>query len=560
MTHRTTHAAIVLLGFGAFAIGCAKIMGIEGGVLEPPQDASADGIPGRDSSPDGAGGIDSGVDSGADKETSAGDADAGLDSTGGSSGGEAGGDSDAPNDVATDADVTAPPCDANEPIDNAQGVFVSSALGDDSLGNGSQLSPFQTIAKGLQVAATAHKSIVYLDIGTYKESVAFTAAESGIVLRGGFKSQGASWTRDCDARKQTLIKAPGATAIEVNGTLSPSGLRELTVTTKATGNSPADLSGESIYAVRVSGNGAKFTLFAVDVIAGNGGAGGPASPGVTPASATGTCGTATPACSDGANGTPGAVAAPASAGVFSASGYTPGDGDPGGEGSPGHNGGLGAPTTVNGCTSCSGCTGVNCGCTCCNPGCLQGCLPNSCLQSTESKTSPPGPCGCGGAGATAGSRGRGGGASVALFMSGNVSVVMDYASLTAGVGGAGSPGGAGVDGASGSDGTTQFTNCPTGSCSCQTQCGGPSCWCSTTGPTQTVTSQPGSKGGTGGPSSKGGGGSGGPGFAVVLVDGATLVDTQSVMSPGAGGPGAEGAPVGSAGTKLVISGADAAVD
>lgn len=441
-----------------------------------------------------------------------------------------------------------PPCDPNELLDEPHGMFVSVSTGDDVNGNGSEIAPLKTIAKGLQAASASTRKIVYLDEGTYAEKVVFTSAAAGILVRGGFARKGASWTRDCKASTQTLLQAPSAIAVEVSGTAVASGLSELTITTKAAGNSLPDIAGESVYGVHVSGDGTSFSLHAVTILAGDGGDGGVPSPGVTPPAAEGTCDNPAPACSDGALGMNGGSAKAAPSGAFALGGYLPGDGGVGATGEPGHNGAPG-PTNANSCTSCSGCGALHCNCACAQSGCNNYCDAGS--QSAVQVTSPPGPCGCGGPGGTGGASGRGGGASVALFVAGNATVSVSYGSLTAGKGGSGSAGGAGALGASGSDGAKSGAQCATGSCTCSVNSGGGAS-CGTSGPTTLVTSAVGQNGGSGGMSSKGAGGAGAPSYAVVLVGGATLVDDHATFAPGTGGTGADGAPSGSMGPKLVL--------
>ncbi len=455
-------------------------------------------------------------------------------------------DSDAVSMTALDAAAPDPPCDKAEKPSSTDGIFVSANSGNDESGNGSEINPVKTVAKGLQAASAASKAFVYLDVGTYSEKVVFTSGESGVQIRGGFKTVGATWERDCDARKLTLLKSPQAVAVEVTGTSPTSGLRDLTVTTKAVGATPSDAPGESVYGIRVTGAGAKFSLVGVVVISGGGGAGGVASPGTTPPAASGTCATA---CSDGAHGTNAVVVASAPTGAFTANGYVPSDGPSGVNGGPGHNGAAGAPTTMNNCTQCTGCGALHCYCACAQAGC-----GNSCDFGNKSLipvTTAVGACGCAGAGAIGGRPGRGGGAAVALFVSGGATVSASYSSLTAGVGGDGASGGAGVPGALGSDGAVSSSQCAQGDCTCSVNGGGgPSC--GTTSPPQTVSSAQGVKGGGGGTSGKGGGGAGGPSFGAVLIGGASLIDDHTVLAGSNGGLGADGAAVGARGSKLSL--------
>ena len=488
-------------------------------------------------------GLVAGVDFGAVKPNGAG----GTETTTGTGTGTGTGGASTGSSSGTGGTATTAPCDPNEALDTANGVFVSATSGDDVTGNGSAIAPLKTIAKGLQAASAAAKKIVYLDEGTYPEKVVFTSSEAGIVVRGGFARQGASWLRFCDAATHTLLQAPSAIAVEVSGTQTTSGLSELTITTKAAGASVADTAGESVYAVRVSGDGTKLSLHAVTILTGDGGKGGVATPGATPPPAMGTCDKSMPACSNGVTGADAAPSKAATAGNFAAGGYTPGDGEIGANGAPGDNGAAGK-ATASSCTSCTGCGALHCSCACAQSGCGNYCDAGS--QGTVSVSSPAGPCGCGGPGGLGGASGRGGGASVALFVAGNATVSVSYASLSAGKGGDGSLGGAAALGGVGSDGKTGSAQCATGSCTCNLNGGNASC--GTNGVTTPVTSAAGQKGGNGGASSKGGGGAGAPSYAVVLVGGATLVDDHTVFAASAGGTGADGAPSGDVGPKLVL--------
>lgn len=462
-------------------------------------------------------------------------------------GGSAGAPGEGGLDAKPDAPITGLPCDPVEQVDETSGVFVSHDTGDEN-GNGSALGPVKTLAKALQIASTLNKKTVYVDVGVYPEKVVFTSAEAGIILRGGFTRKGATWERDCQAHTKTLLQSPEAIAVQVIGTTTASGLRELTITTKASGSSVPDGEGESIYAVHVTGDNTKFSLTGVSVVAGDGGKGGLASPGTTPGAATGTCGTSNQSCGDGGSGVNGATVLPASEGTFSAAGYAPGTGQSGQNGLSGNNGAAGPAQSQSPCTQCSGCGALHCNCACCQSGCGNWCEGGN--KSEITVTTQPGPCGCHGQGAKGGQPGRGGGASVALFAAGNTTVSVSYSSLVAGEGGAGSPGGNGAPGGEGSSGTSSVSSCETGDCKCDfVGCGAS---CGTTGSTIYVVSSIGAKGGKGGSSSKGGGGAGGPSYAAVLIGGATLVDDHATLVPDNGGAGADGAPNGSQGPKLAI--------
>ncbi len=470
---------------------------------------------------------------------------AGGNTVDGGSAGESGNTANG-GDAGTGVVVQPAPCDATEQPSPATGVFVSHETGS-ATGTGSALDPFKTIMSGVQAAGAAGKKVVYVDKGTYAEQLVFTAGEAGVIVRGGFARQGATWVRSCGSRDLTLVQAPKAVAIDVSGTTVASGVRELTITTRA-GASLPDAAGESVYGVRVVGAGVKFSLYDVAVVAGDGGNGGAASPGTTPSAATGTCGSTT-ACGDGLAGTDGIQAPAALAGTFTAMGYTPGDGAVGKNGGLGHAGAVGVAATMNNCTSCPTCGALHCLCACAQTGC-----GNYCDAGPTNKgqvSSPLGACGCGGPGAIGGKAGRGGGASVALFVGGGATVSLSYSSLIAGKGGDGSAGGSAAPGASGSDGATASASCATGNCLCNFVGGGAQC--GTDAPSVPVTSQKGAKGGSGGGGSKGGGGAGGSSYGAVLFGGSTIVpDDQTRLFGATGGTGADGAPAGLVGLKLVV--------
>jgi len=442
-------------------------------------------------------------------------------------------DTSEPTDIAADtvlptdtvgsevSDGSPPACDPSTKPDETMGVFAS-PTGSDGTGDGTALKPLRSIGAALVKANALGRSRVYLDVGTYPESVNIGDPPAGVFVEGGWKAIGASWGRNCagDARAQTVIASPSNIGVLVDAPKKPSGLRRLTVTTKANGASPIDTSGEAVFGVFIRGNGAVFTLENVDVIGGNGGNGGTAKNGI-PSSTSFVCAAS---CSTGAAGAGSPAASGAKVpGGFGASGYTPADGSPGVKGSDGQMGTSGGSGSSGSCvTSCSSlvpdCTGVT-----------------SCSAAVAIKTAANGSCGCGGSGGAGGGRGRGGGAAVSVLIIGDsVDVQIVGSRLQAGNGGKGSDGGLGADGSPGSTGKAGD------SISCAASCGrDPSCNCA---PSSTATviagGTAGGVGGTGGRGGNGGAGAGGQSYALVTIGTAQKVTTTSVtLAHGTGGSG-----------------------
>src|SRR5262245_53527498 len=214
----------------------------------------------------GKGGADAGnVDAGAGKGGTAGSkggsagsggaaATRGSSGAGGSGGATGSGGSSAGGSSGTAGAGGAPPCDPSERP--AEGLFVS-VNGNDTTGAGSPALPLKTIRQGLAAAAAAGKSVVFVDQGTYPESLALSAANSGVTVRGGFKATGAAWQRDCSdgARSKTVVASPTNVGARITGVTQRTTLQTLTILTRATGNSGMSQSGESCYGVFVSGAG-----------------------------------------------------------------------------------------------------------------------------------------------------------------------------------------------------------------------------------------------------------------------------------------------------------------
>ncbi|HWB74490.1 MAG TPA: hypothetical protein VG755_06035, partial [Nannocystaceae bacterium] len=170
------------------------------------------------------------------------------------------------------SDTGVPECD---PDAVADGVFASAASGDDVAGDGTAMRPVATIGLAIKVALASEQRTIYLDEGVYDEAVGLPDAPLGLVIEGGWVRIGAQWSIDCsdDVVQRTVIAAPASSSfvVEASGVTHPSALRRMTLATKASGASPEDASGESIYGVRVLGEGSVLALEDVVVNAGDGG-------------------------------------------------------------------------------------------------------------------------------------------------------------------------------------------------------------------------------------------------------------------------------------------------
>lgn len=422
-----------------------------------------------------------------------------------------------------------PPCDAAEAP--GAGVYVSAAFGLPG-GLGTSATPLKSIAAGLDAAAAAGATRVYVDEGTYPEALKFDDRHVGIVVEGGWKGSEAGWRRDCAEgfRARTIVESPELVGVTVEVTKpgAASGLASLTVTTRAPAPPAPAAPGETTVGVLVRGP-ASFRLATVKVVAARGGAGG-AVPPATGQVASAACG----ACASGAAGTPAPAAPSGRAAAFTDEGFAPGDG------AEGAGGGTGLAGTPGGAGQTSTCAVQTTG------QCNDAVNPPFCGFINGTISATPGRCGCGGAGGAGGGAGRGGGASVALLVLGEGTVALDHANLTAVGGGAGSPGGAGAEGAAGEAGRAG-TNATCFTASMQSGAQGPACSCQLASPKTLLGGPTGGRGGAGGKGAAGSGGAGGPAHAWVVVGGAgspgVLADPATVLVAGPGGAGA-GAPAG----------------
>jgi hypothetical protein len=438
-------------------------------------------------------------------------------------------------------EAPAAPCVAGE--EPGAGVFVDPRVGDDA-NEGSMLRPFQTLTQAANAAVAGGVDKVYLAPGSYQEALALrvgdeptdgavTAPEgTALSFEGGWKLDGARWERDCapDAREKTVIASPSFTGVSIRGAFGPLGFRNLSIATATA--APAAVEGkpgESCYGVNAAGEGLRLRFDNVEIDACPGGKGGDAPPAQTPPPAPATCTKTGDECADGA---PGANATspglPARPGAFGVEGFGVGIGDPGKQGSSGANGARGPGEF--GPVSCT----FN---------------DTDCCGTTTQV--PHGRCGCGGPPGPGGPGGPGGGASVALFVSGEgASADLTFTTLRArqggdgGLGGVGGPGGEGAPGA-GYEGF--FECCPANACNTT------NCITSPPSPCPGLPAQaPGGKGGPGGAGTRGGGGSGGPSFGFVGVGNVTLTRSDSAVSFGPPGQGAQGAPSGEAAAETTV--------
>ncbi|MBX3226709.1 MAG: hypothetical protein KIT84_39190 [Labilithrix sp.] len=411
------------------------------------------------------------------------------------------------------------PCDPSEvPGD---GVFVSVVFGL-SGAPGTASLPLSTVSDGLELAVARGVARVYLDEGTYAESLTLTERHAGILVSGGWKGSKTSWRRDCedDFRARTTLESPApvAVTIDVASSGATMGFEAMTITNRNLAPTPSDVSGTSSIAMLVRGS-ASLRISRARLLAAKGAHGGAATAG-TPG-ATLACDGVTGCASgaDGAKGNDGDGAAPA---FFDPTGFHPSDGAGGQAGPPGANGTPGANGAEKSCIrEVSGE---------CNTG------GGFCGGLNENRQGAKGECGCGGAGGAGGKAGRGGGASIALLaLDGTVTI--EHTTLFAGGGGNGSVGGKGGDGTGGS---APKAGAPTSCLTTISQSGptGPACTCVLGNDQPAPGGAAGGPGGAGAPGSKGGDGAGGPSYGwVTLGNARVVIDDASVLNAGPGGAG-----------------------
>jgi hypothetical protein len=155
------------------------------------------------------------------------------------------------------------PSENSEPVDTNCGVFVSSSLGDDGSGDGSQGAPFKTLAKAVALAETARQP-VYACAESFGEAVTLPA---GLVLYGGLEC-GGGW-RYAGGASKTRIE-PDADVIGLRlrgGGSAATHVEDVVVTAK---DATTD-GGSSIAALAESG--AEVELVRCELAAGSGKAG-----------------------------------------------------------------------------------------------------------------------------------------------------------------------------------------------------------------------------------------------------------------------------------------------
>ncbi|MBX3226710.1 MAG: hypothetical protein KIT84_39185 [Labilithrix sp.] len=410
------------------------------------------------------------------------------------------------------------PCDPSEAP--GDGVFVSAAFGLTGA-PGTAALPLAKVSDALEIAAARGVAHVYLDEGTYTESLTLTERHAGIVVSGGWKGSETTWRRDCEEnfRAKTILESPEPVAVTIKVASSgpTMGFEAMTIATPALPETPKDTTGTSSIAVLVRGP-ASLRISRARLLAakgGNGGTASPGEPGAGPLACNGLEG-----CESGDNGTKGNDGINGTA-VHPSNDHL-GDGTDGQDGNPGKNGTAGADGAVKSCRR--EVTGE------CNTG------GGLCDTFDENRQGKKGECGCGGNGGRGGRRGRGGGASVALLALGGT-ISIEHTTLFAGGGGDGSvggQGGAGVAGGAGKAGAS--TSCHV----TITQSGptGPGCTCIINNDQPAAGGNAGGPGGNGAPGGKGGDGAGGPSYGWVAIgDVRVIVDEASVLHAEPGGTG-----------------------
>jgi hypothetical protein len=413
------------------------------------------------------------------------------------------------------------------PLDVATTIFVS-PIGLPTNSGESPSNPVDSVQVAVARAVALSRPTIALAPGTYSSFVSLQAQHAGLRFVG---SRTATFDGDCapDARSATTLLAPQPTTVSLMGV---AGAQVIFSGLTIRSSPPLGLS-ESTLTVRVTNSNVRFEnvdIYAPDARPGRSPAQ-PGPPGNLACNGTSDCGL-------GRTGLDGGDGAPADAGSFNAAGYLPGDGKAGLNGDPGGNGTVPpVPPSASCIVACSGATP-----------CIGGEL--FCGNLVNTVSSNRGTCGCGGRGGIGGSSATGGGASVAVFVTGNTSVVsFQNTRLFAGRGGPGGapvqggPGGPGTAGALGSSATCYRAGGPNGCGRMPSMC---SQNCEILGPPATVigVGPAGGSGAPGGPGGRGGAGAGGPSVALVTVGTPSVLIGNSVFAPDAGGEASGGAPPG----------------
>jgi hypothetical protein len=425
-------------------------------------------------------------------------------------------------------------CSASEaPPENA---LLVAPDGSDSEGDGSPAAPFATLSWALLASADSDKpKLIILAEGTYDGRIVAPFIAGPITIEGGWVRKNGAWQRDCeaDASRTILTSEKHTPVLQMLDLTHDVSLRLLTVKTKDQGLSEKDKPGESLIGVYLSSiEQINVLLEQVAIVAGKGGEGGPASVGEN---ADNKCNGVSD-CSDGKDGENGKDGDPQlEASSFNANGYVPSNGNPGTSGSHGANGTMGGDAKNIVCSKCTGEKEDTC--------------PNTLTSYTES--SKPGVCGCGGKLGEGGKAGQAGGASVGLLVVGPIEMYINKTTVKSSDGGGASPGASGAEGQQGGVGIAgiQSAKCQlfSNEATCVWSSASEQCLVSNATFSQAPGGTAGGMGGKGGKGGKGSGGAGGPSIAVVQVAGAKVkVDVSSSLKHGKGGPGAEGAPDGTA--------------
>lgn len=412
---------------------------------------------------------------------------------------------------------------------------MSADGGSDSFTGLSPFGPVATISRALSVAATSRRNIIALGPGTYFESVTLGTGSSGQTLSGGYQLD---WSPDCSpiARDRTVIEG-GGVALSVNGLSGP----EATVMHLTLRSGSSNMKAGSTYGVMASAGNVALDDVVVESAA--------AEPGFSPAAPMPTLGTqactGVSDCGDGGAGPRGAGGQASDGGWFTPLGWQSSTGRVGSPGGTGRNG-----TPPPAAPSQSSCVGSCTGSSPCDMGNLF-CGAIGPITVTAGR----GTCGCAGVGGAGGAGGIGGGASVAIFAVGGSAVRVSRSLIrsgTGGNGGAGADGGAGALGSPGSRGLGTQCHSFIGASS---SCGRNACPdnCEAISPIVSIPGgADGGAGGQGGQGGPGGGGSGGASVGVVSLGSSVMIDGATVITPGAGGLGGDGAQPGFSGPTLFI--------
>ena len=475
---------------------------------------------------EGSTGDDSGgelLDGGLRRDATAGDADSAADGAGSA---DAAADARFAPDVAMVPDTSTPDTSAPDtgPTGDACTLLVASETTGIFVSNsgvasacGTRAVPCNSIQTAINFAVSLSKPYVYVDNGTYIESLTLA---SNITILGGWIDTGGTWNRQCAPGNaaNVIVKAPA----NANKTIAASNvtnatLDTLTVKSKDVGSVAA---GESIYGVFATQSSLALVNVVVQVVKGGDGTDGAG--GSSGTAGSNTCARAS--ASNGADAVAGSNGGGAPNASFSIAGYTPTNGSDGAAGAAGTNGFAGSDPAP----ACA--TGVLCAYDNVNSFCVSNGPDTSCgTEGTE---------GCGGAPGTIGRAGTGGGSSVALYAWGGA-ITSTSGLLSSGNGGNGGNGGAGgaggAMGTGGQPGPRIITQCKNNPPACNLGI-------------SYATGGAGSAGGAGGkgaPAGAGGGGAGGSSFAYHVGGGATVSPNGTSLLFGlagtaGGGPGNAG--------------------